>query len=222
MTQHDEHGERERHPGQDEQREAPGLIAEGQPPRLKAHPVVQTPIADGRYPDEDRRHRQKQPAPRAVRNTYDEGRDRCEDSGRKRRGDADHKLRLPQTQREIRPHLVTDGEEREDQRREQQPAHRARDGRPQPAHRRRIRDKRLDEIGCGDHVLRSCLLSILRKLLSARWITTFSAATVIPLTAAASLNDISLSFNSLTASRCPRGRRSTASLSARASEAASW
>src|SRR6266852_5677237 len=57
VAQHDEHGERERHPGQDEQREAPGLVAEGKTARLKAHPVGQTPIAYGRYPHEDRRER---------------------------------------------------------------------------------------------------------------------------------------------------------------------
>ena len=54
VTQHDEHGERERHSGQDKQREAPGLVAEGKTPRLKAHPVDQTPIAYGRYPHEER------------------------------------------------------------------------------------------------------------------------------------------------------------------------
>src|SRR6266571_452592 len=57
VTQHDEHGERERHSGHDKQREAPGLVAEGKTARLKAHPVGQTPIAYGRYPHEDRRER---------------------------------------------------------------------------------------------------------------------------------------------------------------------
>src|SRR5216117_287385 len=54
VTQHDEHGERERHSGQNEEREAPGLVAEGKIARLKAHPVDQTPIAYGRYPHEER------------------------------------------------------------------------------------------------------------------------------------------------------------------------
>src|SRR5207245_11148225 len=129
--------------------------------------------------------------------------------------------RLPQTQREIRPHFVTGGEEREHQRREQQPAHCARDGRPQPAHRRRIRDKRLDKIGRGDHALRFWLPSTLRKLFSARSVPPFSAATVVPLTAAASFSDISWSFSMRMASRCPGGSRSTASRSTRPSEAAS-
>src|SRR5713226_4543563 len=72
VTQHDEHGERERHTGQDEQREAPSLVPEGKTARLKAHPVDQTPIAYGRYPHEERWERQKQPRPRAVRDAQEE------------------------------------------------------------------------------------------------------------------------------------------------------
>src|SRR5216683_7840633 len=46
VTQHDEHDERERHSGQNEQREAPGLVANWQTAWLKAHPVGQAPVAD--------------------------------------------------------------------------------------------------------------------------------------------------------------------------------
>ncbi len=106
-----------------------------------------------------------------------------------------------ETQRQVRPQPMTDGNNRENKARKGEPQHRPHKRRAQSPHRRCALDQGIDEFSSSCHGVSLDCRSRFRNDLMARCVATFKADTDLPLASAASFKDISLSLSRLMASR---------------------
>src|SRR5438445_3060239 len=209
MAEHQTQGERQRQAGQPQGGDARSCLTRGRAAGNHRGPEAQALIADREKPQGKRRKRQPQPVTRtagkADEECSDRGKDAGEGSSREAQGEAD----FGQAIKEVWPPAMSRGDQGEDQCSQEQETGGPQQRRTEPSDRPQISSKRGNELIRGDHVSLPPEKNSRRRR-TARWVATLSAATLVPLTAEASLSDSPSILVSRTASRCPAGRRSRA------------